>query len=282
MNQSKSRTPRFWHRWANAGAVNFTKLDMETCAGDEIIRTIAEAIEMAKNADRNFNNMATVQLASLLSGKPVPMFLVSFDFNGIKVSVCQNSDPNLIYRDWSRALVGYTTGKVGPYPKAELSAKEVSNDARIQAEKEARWAKASAEQKVIQDQKDREFLAELNTCPAMDRDEAKWQEGIASQKDDSYGLCVYIYAECWARLMQKEIAQGFELRDIASRCSYKADISFGITGFMYGCAVKILAQCWKHGEELRLWHNVDTQIKDEGHKANETGGVLNPAMLSIG
>lgn len=283
MNPSKSRNPRFWHRWANAGAVNFTKLDMEAWAGSEITRTIAKAIETAKNADQSFANNASVQLASLLSGKPVPMFLVSFDFNGVKVSVCQDSDPKLIYRDWSRTLSGYTSGKkVGPYPKAELSAKEVANDGRIQAEKEARWAKESAKAKVVQDQKEREFFAELNTCPAMDRDEAKWQEGIEAQKGQGYGLAVYTYAEYWARLMQKKMAEGYKLEAIADECSNKADIPCGITGFMYGCAVSSLANCWKHGEELRVWHNKKYQLKDEGDKANASGGVLNPALLCVG
>jgi len=51
---------------------------------------------------------------------------------------------------------------------------------------------------------------------------------------------------------------------------------------MYGCAVVILSKCWEHGEALRRWHNKDTQIGDEGDRANESGGVLNPALLSIG
>jgi len=33
--------------------------------------------------------------------------------------------------------------------------------------------------------------------------------------------------------------------------------------------------------ELRQWHNLKTQIKDEGEKANASGGVLNPALLTI-
>ena len=49
----------------------------------------------------------------------------------------------------------------------------------------------------------------------------------------------------------------------AKEASHLAD-SEGITGFMYGCAVSMLAQCWKHGEELRRWHNKDTQIGTEG------------------
>jgi hypothetical protein len=47
-------------------------------------------------------------------------------------------------------------------------------------------------------------------------------------------------------------------------------------------AVLILSLCWKYGEKLRRWHNLDTQIGNEGEKANKSGGVLNPAMLSVG
>lgn len=282
MNQSKSHDPRFWHRWANAGAVNFTKFDMEAWLGDEITRTIAKAIEIAKNADRNFNNIAAVQLTSLLSGKPVPMFLVSFDFNGVKVIVCQDSDPKLIYRDWSRALSGYTSGKkVGPYPKAKLSAKEVANDGRIQAEKEARWAKERAEQKVIQEQKELEFFTEINTCPAMDRDEDRWQEGIKAQNGGPT-LGIFTYAEYWARLMQKKMSEGYKLGVIADECSNKADIPCGMSGHTHGLAIVILANCWKHGEELRVWHNKKYQLRGEGDKANASGGVLNPALLCFG
>jgi hypothetical protein len=50
---------------------------------------------------------------------------------------------------------------------------------------------------------------------------------------------------------------------------------------MYGCAVSTLSETWKFGEELRRWHNIDTQIHHEGEAANERGGVLNPAVLVI-
>lgn len=69
--------------------------------------------------------------------------------------------------------------------------------------------------------------------------------------------------------------------DNAERCSRKADTD-GITGFMYGAAVSALAHFWVYGEELRRWHNKDVQIGNEGDIANETGGVLNPALLTIG
>lgn len=98
---------------------------------------------------------------------------------------------------------------------------------------------------------------------------------------DPYGACVVRYAARWANLMEQEIANGGKIKDFADRCSHEADKE-GITGFMYGCAVSILAQVWTHGEALRLWHNRKTQIGTEGDKANEQGGVLNPALLNIG
>jgi len=50
---------------------------------------------------------------------------------------------------------------------------------------------------------------------------------------------------------------------------------------MYGASVSVLAKCWEHGEQLRRWHNLKTQLGNEGEKANEKGGVLNPALLNI-
>ena len=70
------------------------------------------------------------------------------------------------------------------------------------------------------------------------------------------------------------------IRSVAKDTSHEADAD-GITGFMYGCAVSALAHFWEHGEVLRRWHNLDIQIKDEGERANVSGGVLNPALLNI-
>jgi hypothetical protein len=80
--------------------------------------------------------------------------------------------------------------------------------------------------------------------------------------------------------MELELAEGNSIKDIAKKTSHDADAE-GITGCMYGCAVQALSYFWVHGEELRRWHNLNTQLKDEGEKANEDGGVLNPAVLNI-
>jgi len=148
---------------------------------------------------------------------------------------------------------------------------------------------ASPEYKRQQEEYDRKqrerenaLTAALATAPEHMtlRDPEGWKESCRVNSD-GYGGAVMTYAERWARLMEARMAKGERIADIADDCSHLAD-NEGITGFMYGCAVGILSKVWQHGEALRLWHNLKTQIKDEGARANESGGVLNPAMLSIG
>jgi len=112
-------------------------------------------------------------------------------------------------------------------------------------------------------------------------DEEAWKRWREANEDGGYGQCCLRYAARWASMMYCEIADGRLVEDIAEKTSHEADTE-GITGFMYGAAVSMLVSCWRHGEMLRRWHNLGTQIRDEGEKANKSGGVLNPALLTIG
>jgi hypothetical protein len=112
-------------------------------------------------------------------------------------------------------------------------------------------------------------------------DPAAW-ETWRSNNTDPYGSGVIRYAEAWADLMEARMAEtGAPVEEVAKSASHDADTE-GITGFMYGAAVSVLASVWEHGDALRRWHNLDTQLGTEGEKANESGGVLNPALLNIG
>ena len=111
-------------------------------------------------------------------------------------------------------------------------------------------------------------------------DRKVFDEWVDAQKGDAYGARIMSYAEDWADLMEVRMALGEKIEDIAKETSHEADTD-GITGFMYGASVSVLSQCWKHGAELRRWHNLDTQIGNEGEKANENGSTLNPALLNI-
>lgn len=102
---------------------------------------------------------------------------------------------------------------------------------------------------------------------------------------DEYGGSVLFFAQHWATLMECAIANGSKVTDCADECAQRACTDMGrysVTGFQYGAAVSALSECWERGEELRKWHNLKTQITDEGEKANEDGGVLNPALLMVG
>jgi hypothetical protein len=107
-----------------------------------------------------------------------------------------------------------------------------------------------------------------------------WSKWVENNRDP-YSKAIIQYAERWANLMEAKFANGMTLETTAEETSHEADIE-GITGFMYGVAVAVLASCWEHGERLRQWHNLKTQIGNEGEKANQEGDVLNPALLNIG
>jgi hypothetical protein len=208
-------------------------------------------------------------------------FTANQELNGVTVMVSGDSNADLIFRDQQRAQSGYITGEVGPYPKAKLTAEDKANDTRVEAENERKRQKRSAEYEKKARAHREKVEAKLANAPAIElADEAGWQKS-KQVNSDGYGGAVMTYSERWARLMQVEMANGKKLEDVADATSHEADLE-GITGFMYGCAVSQLAACWKYGDQLRRWHNIKTQIGNEGDKANKSGGVLNPALLSIG
>ncbi len=241
--------------WREKGGV------YDVMCGSSIGPTIAEAIALSAKKKR----------------------VIKFEFNDVVVSVREDSNPELIYRDWSRALSGYIGKSVGPHPKPALTDTEKANDARIEAENERKRQRRGAEYEKKARAHREAVEAKLLNDPGLAIESASGWRGwlkFRESNQDGYGSAVLAYAERWARLMQIEMAQGKRLEDVADAASSEADLE-GITGFMYGCAVSMLSQCWKYGEQLRRWHNVKTQLGNEGEKANESGGVLNPALLSI-
>ena len=112
------------------------------------------------------------------------------------------------------------------------------------------------------------------------KDKDGWDRTVAANTDPYGGACIS-YMERWADLMEARMAAGEELEAVAEATSHEADTE-GITGFMYGVSVSILSKVWEHGERLRRWHNLHTQVGDEGVKANESGGTINPALMNIG
>lgn len=105
-----------------------------------------------------------------------------------------------------------------------------------------------------------------------------WDNWV-NKNTDPYGkACVDVAREVM-RLLDEQ--QEFDTHKII--CDADDNIKAGgITGFMAGCVAQIVSQCHSRGEEFRKKWNTDNQIDDEGDKANEGKGVLNPALLNLG
>jgi hypothetical protein len=128
---------------------------------------------------------------------------------------------------------------------------------------------------------------EANPIPAGFSPEPEdWPADMSDDElGDCYGACIIIAAQRWAELMEGHIDVGAIVTGCAEDTFTIVNHQFGhwgLTWFQYGAVVSILAQVWEHGDELRRWHNLKTQFGDEGERANESGGTLNPALLNIG
>jgi hypothetical protein len=184
---------------------------------------------------------------------------VEFDFNDQKLTASPDTDPDQLAQSFmdecERRHEAYIASPEYKARQEEAARKERERKAKVEA--------------ILADAPETMTLA----------DAEGWGKAKAANSDP-YGGAVMTYADRWARMMEARMAKGERIADIADECSHLADEE-GITGFMYGAAVSTLARVWKHGEALRMWHNLKTQIGTEGEKANESGGVLNPALLII-
>jgi hypothetical protein len=109
------------------------------------------------------------------------------------------------------------------------------------------------------------------------KDESAWNDWV-EKNTDPYGKCCVDVAR---RVMEiLDDGQPFDTYNII--CQADNDINAGgITGFMAGCVASMISVCHERGEEFRRQWNNDNQIGNEGDKANDSGGVLNPALLNI-
>jgi CubicO group peptidase (beta-lactamase class C family) len=225
---------------------------LEVMAGCDIMSTIREAIHLS------FRGKKTIV----------------FEFNDVLVTVEADSDPELIYRDWNRALNGYIGKDVGPYPKAVLSEEELLSDGRIKAENQARRDARDAEYAAKARAHRERVEALMADAPPMEfSDEAGWLNAKKINGDD-YGAGILSYAERWARMMQLEMSRGKTLEEVWSNTSHEADLE-GMSGATQGIATHLLTLTWVHGAELRRLHNAYW-----GSDATE--GTVNPAILTSG
>ena len=225
------------------------------------INTFAEAVAGCFNDDSNFG---TEVLRAYDCDENATFTGIKFKFNGVTLIVTkENADADGIYKEWNAGMEA-NAEKHRREREAWLKTPEGQEYLAQQKAEEARRKAVEAEVLHIDETVEMEFKDEEG--------KKSWNQMVEVNSKDPYGNGVVKYARRWAKYMQKLIAEGKTVVEIAEKASHDCDIE-GITGFMYGCAVNALAKCWKYGEELRKWHN-----KDYGYEGD---GVVNPAVLTV-
>lgn len=86
-----------------------------------------------------------------------------------------------------------------------------------------------------------------------------WAECVAANGEDehTYGGCGIVFAKRWACMMERDMAAGMTVSETAKLRQFEADVENQMTGFQWGCALSILCQVWKHGDDLRAWREAD-------------------------
>lgn len=139
------------------------------------------------------------------------------DLNGVRVFFAPDSNPEHLYRDFMRAMRGYIDGPIGPYPNEVLSAEELESDERKRIENERKIAERAEELRKEAEKRKQDLMERLSHCPSMSfKDENAWEKS-KSVNVDGYGGYILRYAENWARLMQKAIADGGTIACCAER-----------------------------------------------------------------
>ncbi|MDR1071744.1 MAG: hypothetical protein LBL21_03835 [Rickettsiales bacterium] len=157
--------------------------------------------------------------------------LVQFDFNGAKMSVTKKMTTRYIIDSIHRKL--------------ERNSYEYENSIACMRD---RTAEKLASLK--RDRQDKETISYISTETFDIGDAALYQEWRGECKN-YYQTSIFNYADKWARLMQKEMADGKKLsKKLADEASHRADTTDVITGSQYNRAKQLLISCWKFGPEL--------------------------------
>ncbi len=205
--------------------------------GGCMITSYAEMIAGCFDEDSNF----TSELLRAFDCEADTNFIgIQFEFNGVMILVTkENADKDKIYAEWN----------AGMKANAEKAYRKTP-------EYRAKLCIRMVEQEVLAIDESTEF--------EFKDDESKsiWEKWVEIKSKNDYGPLVVAYARRWAKYMQHLMSKyNKTLSQIAYETSYVSDIN-GIAGYAYDCAVGILSQCWKYGEELRRWHNKEYGQED--------------------
>jgi hypothetical protein len=177
--------------------------------------------------------------------------LVRFQWDFCDVVLAADSNPDLIYRDYHRAIYGCLGDRptVGPHPAAELSESVLKSDQAFCDAAKKRSEERAAEWARKEQDRYGKLRSMLESCRPLDIWDGKFFEKI---KAKSAYKDIVEFVSNWGRLMQFRIEAGETVSQCAMETSITADN--GNSGASFGVAVGVLGKCWIYGDALLTWH----------------------------
>lgn len=188
------------------------------------------------------------EFARWISSSEKREIIIEASMNGVTVLINQRSRPELIRRDWLRALDGCIEGPIGPRVPFTLSDAELRNDQRIITERAVKRSLEETARKAELKERQRQLDSKLASAPEMEVSnsdmENRWRE-----IDEN--TLVVAFGTRWARLMQVELATGKTLEEVVKPTYWLAHGDLpALFGSEVGAATSYLVQTWTHGDRL--------------------------------
>lgn len=182
---------------------------------------------------------------------PRHRFIIMFEVNGIICYVAADSDPELVLRDYFRAIDDPNMTEIGPDYKATLSAAELARDQELQAK---RAAKIREEQRLSAE---KQLRAARHLCNIL----ANAPQIIPINNPEDYkAACAKCdrgavqYAEKLILVSEFFLTTGNDFETAANQANRLVDAAECTSGSIWGEAMQLACRFWTRGEELQaLW-----------------------------
>lgn len=130
---------------------------------------------------------------------------------------------------------------------------------------EQRYKQACLKKQLVERARKRAIQREIIQLDETTEMEFKSEEAKKSWLIDAespYGNVVLEYARRWAKYMQKLVAEGKSINEIARQTALVCDVR-GIDACMYTFAIEFLLRFWKYGNELWNWYFSANGLKEK-------------------
>lgn len=101
------------------------------------------------------------------------------------------------------------------------------------------------------------------------RDEDTWRESKKINLDTKYGRKILKYVRDVAKRAEEYIGQNQSVEQAIKAAVSDEDLSKGITGFQFNCAIGLLVKIWSHGEALADWAEEQPLLPDDYTRLKE-------------